>query len=172
MVPADGAGWWADGVLMVGGWWVAGELLSSPFPCGLSLSFIRVKYPTGGCLCCTRRTFEIAEHALRVGLLPASDIKRRERYLYFGLVGSTIVDALFRSLDRPGILLAEGATITDFNCPPEHTQMFQGLMNLKASLQVQYRLLAGFFVHREESHKSSHVLNESFRLQCVAKVTT
>jgi hypothetical protein len=82
------------------------------------------------------RTYEVGEAAIGEGLVPAQDVHDQEPYLYFGLVGATILDALKRSMGKgaDGVELATGRVITLSTCPAELVPLMKVLVHIKGLL--------------------------------------
>ena len=83
------------------------------------------------------RCFAIGEQAIADRLVPIEDVRAEEPYLYLGLVGATILDALRRSLalkSADGIELAIGRTITLATCPSELEPLMKALVAVKQGL--------------------------------------
>ncbi len=60
------------------------------------------------------RCFIVAEEAIQAGLIQVVEVEDEEPFLYFGLIGATVLDALQRSMPLPPdhIALATQRTVS------------------------------------------------------------
>jgi hypothetical protein len=83
------------------------------------------------------KAFEVGEQALADKLITIEEVRDEEPYLYLGLIGASVLDALRRSLKakaEDGIELASGRMITMATCPPDLEPLMKVLVALKRSL--------------------------------------
>jgi len=75
--------------------------------------------------------YETAEDAARHAWISLQDVEDSEPYLFWGLTGKTVLEAVFRSENRNGIQMAIGNILTVQNCPPQHHTLYHGLEKVK-----------------------------------------
>lgn len=76
--------------------------------------------------------FHVAEDAMANRKIPYEDLVDQEPYIYWSLIGATIVKTIENSLEEAkGIRLAAGKVITEHTCPKEHQAMFRLMMQAK-----------------------------------------
>ena len=79
--------------------------------------------------------FEVTEDALDQHWIQMTEIVDQEPYLFFGLTGKTILDAIFRSMDLSGLRISLGHTLTDQNCPAPHRELVSRANEIKKSIR-------------------------------------
>jgi hypothetical protein len=80
--------------------------------------------------------YETAEDAVKNGWVSVMDIEDSEPYLFYGLTGKTILEAIFRSWNREGIQMAIGNILTAENCPHQHRDLYVSLEQIKTMLKA------------------------------------
>jgi hypothetical protein len=83
------------------------------------------------------RAFEVGEQAIKDGLITAEEVRDESPFLYFGLFGASVLDALQRSLPlkaNDAVLLASGSTVTLASCPADLKELMTALVSVKSGL--------------------------------------
>ena len=68
---------------------------------------------------------------LSLGVLVVDDFVELEPFLFIGLPSLVLVEAVHRSMDHEGFILATGTVVTAENCPDEVKHMFHAVARFK-----------------------------------------
>ena len=77
------------------------------------------------------RAYELSFQCLKLGVLVLEDYADLEPFLFIGLPSLVLVEAVHRSIDCEGIVLATGIVVTAENCPLEQTKLFYTIDQFK-----------------------------------------
>ena len=75
--------------------------------------------------------YELSMRCLYLGVLMVDDFTELEPFLFIGLPSLVLVEAVHRSMDHEGIVLATGIVVTAENCPDEVRDMFHAIARFK-----------------------------------------
>ena len=75
--------------------------------------------------------YELSMRCLSLGVLVVDDFTELEPFLFIGLPSLVLVEAVHRSMDCEGIVLATGTVVTAENCPDEVMNMFHAIARFK-----------------------------------------
>ena len=77
------------------------------------------------------RAYELSFQCLNLGVLVLEDFSNLEPFMFIGLPSLVLVEAVHRSIDYEGIILATGIVVTAENCPGEITKLFHTIDRFK-----------------------------------------
>ena len=75
--------------------------------------------------------YELSMRCLSLGVLVVDDFVELEPFLFIGLPSLVLVEAVHRSMDHEGFILATGTVVTAENCPDEVKHMFHAVARFK-----------------------------------------
>ena len=73
------------------------------------------------------RAYELSFQCLNLGVLVLEDFADLDPFLFIGLPSLVLIEAVHRSVDYEGIMLATGVVVTAENCPEELTKLFHSI---------------------------------------------
>ncbi|KAI6649328.1 hypothetical protein LOD99_11694 [Oopsacas minuta] len=75
--------------------------------------------------------YELSIQCIHLGVLVVDDFAGLEPFLFIGLPSLVLVEAVHRSIEHEGIVLATGTVVTETNCPDGVKSMFQAIDRFK-----------------------------------------
>ena len=79
------------------------------------------------------RSYELSIQCLKLGILVIDDFLNLETFLFIGLPSLVLIEAVHRSVDKEGIILATGIVVTELNCPNEFAELFKAVKKFKGN---------------------------------------